>query len=203
MPASAWSRLPDVLFRRFAGRPWEGPWIIPAAVDRLGELIQSDWVILELGSGFSTGWYAARSKHVTSFEDDAEWLAEVSRGLTRAGQTNVDLRHRSLRQFPGQIGDLPDASFDLVVIDSNEEEGIDRVTLLEVAMSKVAPGRYLLFDDSDRADYVRATDRLLGGWEAERFVGLKPHPLTCMETSLFRRPVPFPPRHGRGGEELA
>lgn len=189
MPAGAWFSLPRLLVRRVTGRSWDGPWVVPAARARLDSLIRPDWRVLELGSGASTAWYADRAAHVTSIEDDAGWLEEVRRMLAARRLDNAELVHSPVSGFADRIAALGDASLDLLVVDSNEDDGIDRRDLLRAGRDKVRLGGWVLFDDSDRPTYPGGPETVIPDWHHERFVGLKPHPLTACETSLFQRPA--------------
>ncbi len=188
MPPSAWVRLPVSVLRRATGRADDRPWLVPTAVERLDELIGPDWDVLELGSGSSTAWYARRARSVLSLEDDAEWFAVVTERIANSGLTNIELRQAPVDDFPGVVVDaVADKSFDLLVVDSNDGEQLNRIGLLKALLPRVEAGGYVLLDDSDRAD-VREVDEILAGWPFERFVGIKPYPFTAMETTVYRRP---------------
>jgi predicted O-methyltransferase YrrM len=150
------------------------------AVRFLDRAIRPDWVVLELGSGASTAWFAARAKSVLSFENDPAWHHRVS------GPANCRIELASLVDTLLRVQGMPDDSFDLVVVDSNEEPGVGRVDFARAAVSKVHHGGLFVFDDFDREEY-RPGDSLFAGWEEHRFVGIKGQPLTTLETSIFRR----------------
>ena len=187
MGVSGWVRYPAAWWRARRGRTPERPWIVPAAVGWLGRRIRSDWSVLELGSGRSTVWFAQRAESVLSFEDNEYWYPRTRGRLEELGLSNVDLRLRGVETFPGEIAELPDESFDLVVVDFLEAPSVTRIDALKPAMKKVKPGGLLLLDDSDRPGYAEAYE-LLRGWREKRFVGVKDEWPEACETAVFRRP---------------
>jgi SAM-dependent methyltransferase len=188
MPPSAWLRLPVEIARRLTRRASSGPWMVPAAVSYLGRVIESRWTVFEFGSGASTAWYAERAARVTSLEHDPAWHAEVERRLQSSGATNSDLRLTPIAAFPSAVWEMPDGSFDLIVVDGNDSDTTDRVDCVRCAISKLRPGGLLVLDDSDNPRY-RAVDDLLGKWVVRRFRGMKPYPLVATETTVFRQPA--------------
>lgn len=187
MGVSGWVRYPAAWWRARSGRTPERPWIVPASIGWLRRRIRSDWSLLELGSGRSTVWFARRAGRVLSFEDNEYWYPRTKERLDAGGFLNVELRLRAVEEFPREVAELPDESFDLVVVDFLEAPTTTRIDCLRPAMKKVRPGGYLLLDDSDRPGYAEAFD-LLSGWSFRKFSGVKDEwPLAC-ETGIFRRP---------------
>ncbi len=187
MGAAGWLRYPAAWLRAKSGRVPERPWIVPAAIGWLGRRIRSDWSVLELGSGRSTAWFARRARHLISLEDNEHWYPRTRERLAAAGLSNVDLRLRPVEDFPREVAALPDASFDLVVMDFLEAPGVTRIDALRPAREKVMPGGLLLLDDSDRPGYAEAYE-LLAGWRQRRFTGIKDEWPEACETAIFRRP---------------
>ena len=186
MGVSGWLRYPAAWARAHIGRVPERPWIVPAAIGWLGRRIRADWSVLELGSGRSTPWYARRAGRVLSFEDNAYWAGETRQRLVTAGLENAELRVIEVEEFPAQIAALPEASFDLVVMDFLESPGVTRMDALRPARALVRPGGLLLLDDSDRPGYAEAYE-LLDGWRERRFTGVKDEWPEACETAIFRR----------------
>jgi predicted O-methyltransferase YrrM len=187
MGLSGWLRYPAAWLRAKTGKVPERPWIVPAAIGWLRRRIRSDWSILELGSGRSTVWFARRAGRVLSFEDDQQWRERTAERLEKAELSKVDLRLRPVEDLPGEVAALPDAAFDLIVVDFLEAPTTTRIDVLKPAMEKVRPGSYLLLDDSDRPGYAAAFD-LLAGWKERRFTGLKDEWPEACETTIFQRP---------------
>jgi predicted O-methyltransferase YrrM len=147
--------------------------------------MRPDWRTLELGSGASTAWFAARCAEVISYEDDPSWYEEVRRQLN--GMRNAEVRLAPLDRMPELLSEMEPESFDLVVVDCNENEAVDRMDCLRAGRDLVVPGGLLLLDDSDKEPY-REQGRALEGWPLTRFVGTKRFPLMAVETSIYRRP---------------
>jgi predicted O-methyltransferase YrrM len=187
MGVSGWVRYPAAWWRARSGRTPERPWIVPASIGWLRRRIRSNWSVLELGSGRSTVWFARRAGRVISFEDNEYWYPRTSERLEEAGLSNVDLRLRPVEDLPSEVASLPDASFDLVVVDFLEASEVTRIDCIGPAREKVRPGGYLLLDDSDRPGYAEAFE-LLADWRFRRFTGIKDEWPEACETGIFRRP---------------
>jgi predicted O-methyltransferase YrrM len=187
MPLSGWLRYPAAWWRARRNSTPERPWIVPAAIGFLRRRIRSDWSVLELGAGRSTPWFARRAATVLSFEDNEFW-ADVTRGrLAELGLENAELRQLPVEQFEAAVDALPEAAFDLVVVDFLEAPTVTRVDVLKPAMKRVKPGGLLLLDDSDRPGYAQAFE-LPRGWRFRKFVGVKDGWPEACETGIFRRP---------------
>jgi len=187
MPLSGWLRYPAARWRARGGGMAERPWIVPAAIGFLRRRMRSDWLVLELGAGRSTPWFARRAGTVLSFEDNEFWADQTRERLRELGLENVDLRQMPVEGFATEVDGLRDASFDLVVVDFLEAPAVTRVDVLKPAMKKVRPGGLLLLDDSDRPGYAEAFE-LLAGWRFRKFVGVKDGWPEACETGFFRRP---------------
>jgi predicted O-methyltransferase YrrM len=187
MGLSGWIRYPAAWWRARRGIAPERPWIVPAAIGWLRRRIRSDWSILELGSGRSTVWFARRAGRVLSFEDNRFWADRTREQLEELGLGNAELRIGPVEELAEAVAELPEAAFDLVVVDFLEAPAVTRIDVLTPAMKRVRAGGYLLLDDSDRPGYVKAYE-LLGGWKERRFVGVKDEWPEACETTIFRRP---------------
>jgi predicted O-methyltransferase YrrM len=188
MPISGWIHYPAVWWTARRGETPDRPWIVPAAIGWLRRRLRRDWSILELGAGRSTAWFARRAGRVLSFEDDEFWFEATRERLAKRDLVNVDLRLRSVEEFPREVTALPDDAFDLVVVDFLESPKVTRIDCLKPAMKKVRPCGLLLLDDSDRPGYADAFE-LLAGWRERRFVGVKDEWPEACETTIFRKPV--------------
>lgn len=188
MPLDGWKHLPRALRSRLESRPPSEPWLVHAAVAWLDHLMDPTWYVYEFGSGLSTTWFARRCQYIVSLENDSEWHARTTAEIQAVGLTNCDLRQVPVDDFLREIQAAPDCSLDLVVVDGDESSAVGRVDYALAALSKVKPGRYLVFDDYDKPDY-RRMDEFVCSWEAHRFIGIKSRPLMAVETSVFRRPL--------------
>jgi hypothetical protein len=188
MPLTAWLRVPQALWTRVTPGGNNTPWMVPSAVSHLARIMRNDWNVFEFGSGWSTLWYAERSDKVTSVEDDPHWHALVREKVRERAIVNCDARLVDLKAFAKCVEGFENETFDLVIVDGSEEADGNRLICIQASAPKVKQGGYLVLDDSDRAAY-READRLLKGWTVRRFVGVKPCPLTAVETSVYRRPL--------------
>jgi SAM-dependent methyltransferase len=187
MGISGWARYPAAWWRAKRHITSERPWIVPAAIGWLRRRIRPDWLILELGAGRSTIWFARRAGRVVSFEDNEFWVGHTRDRLQQLELQNVDLRQLPVDRFAAEIAVLPPASFDLVVMDFLESPEVTRIDVLAPAIKRVRPGGLLLLDDSDRPGYAEAF-RLLSDWSFRKFVGVKDDWPEACETGIFRRP---------------
>jgi predicted O-methyltransferase YrrM len=190
LPAAA---IPDALRsirRRFAsGERSDRPWMAPSAITALARLLdRTSSVVLELGSGASTTWFAERAARVESWESEPDWAAEVREQLIRRSLANVELRTVAIDETPRALGAGPTERFDVVVVDCLESANVTRLDCVRAAARLVRPGGCLVLDDSDRP-HLQPAPTLLPDWLAERYLGIKPTPLMAVETTLFRRPV--------------
>jgi len=179
MPVNAFIRLPFTIFERLNGGYKNYPWLVPSAVSWLDKNIQKDWKIFEFGCGYSTIWYAKRCNSITGIDDHLEWFNLIKAKIESSNIGNCDLIFTP-SVSPLSIDDFPNDFFDLVIVDSAES----RIECAIAAVSKIKKGGYLLFDDTDKLEYQNI--EFLKSWNVMRFVGMKPTPLTCVETSIFQ-----------------
>lgn len=67
------------------------PWQVPGSIFKEDEHCRDEDVVLELGSGGSTIFFAKRCKNVISIETDPSWAAVVSNRLNELDIKNVTL----------------------------------------------------------------------------------------------------------------
>jgi predicted O-methyltransferase YrrM len=131
----------------------------PKAIEFLDKVIESQFQILEWGSGGSTAWFAKRAKLVTSVESNREWFERVSHNLKSNHIHNVDYRlievdetlneEQSLKkgQIPPYVSIVhayPENHFDMVIVD-----GAHRNICIHQAPKYIKPGGYLVLDNSN------------------------------------------------------
>lgn len=155
---------------RALGWPW---WTFDAA-QQVSEHLESvgDARVFEWGSGASTLWLAARTAEVHSVEHDPEWAARVQAAapehvvVTTVPPTRPSTGHVVVgSRKPGFEGldfteycaaiDAVSGVFDLIVIDGRAREAC-----LRSAITRLAPGGVIVFDNVDRHRYVEAIDQL-------------------------------------------
>jgi hypothetical protein len=147
--------------------PYDVPWWTFKASDEVAAFLaaQPDARVFEWGSGASTAWLSRRASAVTSVEHDATWAAIVRPVLPDNAVVHVvdpapatGSAGQVLSQKPGFEGldfaqyvaavDDVDGRFDLIVVD-----GRARGACFERAITRLAPGGVLVFDNVDRQRY--------------------------------------------------
>jgi len=180
----------------------ELPWISHRAYLRLDKLVKPHWKVFEFGCGGSTLFLNGKVESMTSVEHDSGWAKVVSEKLE--GNPNFSIQfipedEQGDEEFQSIHGmnesgsyfetyskaasNLPDESLDLLIID-----GRSRPACLKYSHSKVKPGGYLLFDNSNRESYQEAISTFLKDWEREDFKGVTVYDAFFNQTSLFRKP---------------
>lgn len=176
------------------------PWWTFEASDRVARFLATrpQARVFEWGSGASTLWLSRRAGTVTSIEHDAEWGAIVDPVLPDNAVVKVvpprpaagdrdDVRSDK----PGFEGldfsdyvaalDETDVLFDLVVID-----GRARGACFHRAVSRLAPGGVLVFDNVDRERYREAIATSPVAIDVEWTRGLTPALPYPTRTALVR-----------------
>ena len=146
---------------------YDVPWWTFEAADRVAGFLATrpQARVFEWGSGASTVWLSRRAGSVTSIEHDAEWAEMVAPVLPGNAVVRVvppvpavGDPDEELSRKPGFAGldfadyvaavDDTDGTFDLVVVD-----GRARNACFHRALSRLAPGGVLVFDNVDRQRY--------------------------------------------------
>jgi hypothetical protein len=174
--------IPLLVWNRLTGKGKNVPWMAPPAVKHLDQLLSAEDVVLELGAGASTVWFARRTRRVVSLEPNLSWAQRVNETL--AGFPHAEVR-------VGPVGSLfaaalPELRPTVLIVDSSDEPGFARTDAIRLASSGGSLPRVIVLDDSDRARYRSASD-ILGGWSASRFTGFRDKPLRLTETTVFKR----------------
>jgi len=85
------------------------PWQVPGSVYKEDELLKSDDIALEMGTGGSTLFLAARCKKVIAVETDHSWFVEVNKKIKELGISNVHLlyitKQHELERFISECKD--------------------------------------------------------------------------------------------------
>ena len=153
--------------------------------------------VLEWGSGASTIWLGKRSAAVFSIESDAHW-AESVRGSVPPHVTILTptiptvhgpggvrsrrhgFRHLDFTHYVNAIDDIP-GLFDLIVIDGRAREAC-----LDKALTRLAAGGMILFDNTNRHRYRRALEKYTGIVTVISDIGMTPILMWPSETSIVR-----------------
>lgn len=187
------------------------PQINPKAVEFLKGIIRPDWKVFEWGSGQSTVFFARRVAEMVSVEHHPDWMRQISdllsadsleiQYLFRASIPDIGKRDASdplsyrcdegdtadWKGYVSAIEAYPNLYFDLVFVD-----GGARLSCMWHAIPKVAPGGYILLDDSERPWYWKPIVTHLCSWQKREFMSRKGghlHPLS--KATFWRRPCSF------------
>ena len=150
--------------------PYDVPWWTFRASDEVAAFLRAHpgARVFEWGSGASTAWLSRRAGSVTSVEHDAAW-AEIVRPVL-PGNAVVEVvepvpatgrQGEELSEKPGFEGldftayvdaiESAEGAFDLIVVD-----GRARNACFRHAITRLAPGGVLVFDNVDRERYREA-----------------------------------------------
>lgn len=131
------------------------PSLTRQAIRLLTQLIRPGDVGAEWGAGNSTGWFAERSAHLTSFESSPDYYPVVLENLRHRGLRNVDLQliqtewvrdedvlHASDLLVRARA--IPDESLDYALVDM-----APRSCLCAAVMGKLKSGGILVLDNAN------------------------------------------------------
>jgi len=176
------------------------PWLTYPAIEYIKQLDLSDKRVLEYGSGFSTMFWAKRTKSVVSIEDDKAWYEKLKPQLPG----NVNYIHvKDEAEYVGAASKL-ESQFDIIVND-----GIYRLSCAKASRPKLADGGMVILDNSDWVTQTCAfyRDSDLIEVDMAGFTPLNKYPMTT--SFFFSRSVKLKPAHGEqpvlavGGEHLS
>jgi hypothetical protein len=175
--------------------PYDVPWWTFKAADEVTAFLEArpDARVFEWGSGASTAWLSRRAGSVTSVEHDSGWADLVRPVLPRNASVRVvepvpatGRPGEQLSQKSGFEGldfdayvaavDDTDERFDLVVVD-----GRARTSCFRRAVTRLAPGGVLVFDNVDRRRYRDA-------------IAASPVPVDVTWTRGLTPALPYPTR---------
>ena len=175
--------------------PYDVPWWTFKASDEVAAFLASrpDARVFEWGSGASTAWLSRRAGTVTSVEHDAAWARIVRPVLPDNAAVQViepvpasgsPGEEHSLKpgfeelDFAAYVDavDATDGSYDLVVVD-----GRARGACFQRAITRLAPGGVLVFDNVDRERYREA-------------IAASPVPVDVAWTRGLTPALPYPTR---------
>ena len=188
------------------------PWITFGAIRFLKRLLTKEMVVYEFGSGGSTLFFANRVKRVYSVEHDTAWFEKVCVAVEKENYSNwsghvieptidhefsyknpsnpdacisgsPDYKGYSFRGYAESIRRFPDGYFDLVLID-----GRARPSCCKYAYSKVKPGGYIMWDNTERLYYLEWINKLVGKSYRLNFPGPGPYVNFFTQTSVWIKP---------------
>ena len=162
------------------------PWFTYPAIEYIKQLDLSDKRVLEYGSGFSTMFWAKRTKSVVSIEDDKAWYEKLKPQLP----ANVNYIHvNNEQEYVGAVAKL-EGQFDIIIND-----GIYRLSCAKASRPKLADGGIVILDNSDwcaqACAYYRDSDLI--EVDMAGFTPLNAYPMTT--SFFFSRSVKLKPAH--------
>jgi len=172
--------IPSLAWNRMTGKANHTPWMAPRAVMYLDRLLRPEDVLLELGSGDSTAWYARRVHRVVSLEPSSHWAARVRARL--AGHPNAEVREGPVSGT--YLAALSELQPTVLIVDHSDEPRLTRTDAIRAALRNGAQPRVIVLDDSDRGAYAPVAE-LLAHWRTNRFTGFRGQPLRLTETTVF------------------
>ena len=175
------------------------PWFTYPAIEYLNQLDLSHMRVLEFGSGYSTLYWARRTKQVTSIEDNKGWYKRIKQELPK----NVEYIHAGSQDEIIKAAAALAGPFDLIVND-----GVYRYDCAVTSRPKLADGGIVILDNSDwctkTCGYYRDTDLI--EVDMAGFSPLCEYPMTT--SFFFSRSVRLKPAHDHqpvlavGGEKV-
>lgn len=155
------------------------PWYTYPTTEFLSHLDLSRFKVFEYGSGNSTLWWAARTKQVTSVEDDELWYQKIKSSLK---EQNVEYR---LEKNSHKYFTMATDDFQIFIVDGKyRRECLSHI----VNLKKKYNGIMLIFDNSDwYPNTVRFLQEKLG-WMQIDFHGYGPINNYTWTTSIFVNP---------------
>jgi methyltransferase family protein len=166
------------------------PWFTYPAIDFLSQFDYGARRVFEFGSGGSTLFWAARSRHVIAVESDPSWCEYVR--ANAPANCEIILSSDDVQEYAGQIcGRQP---FDVIVVDGVGEA---RPMCCRKALEHVKPGGMIILDNSDL--WLKSASILRdAGLIQVDFTGFAPLTAHAHTTSAFlTRDFNFQPLDGR------
>lgn len=116
-------------------------------------------IMLELGSGYSTAWFAKKCFELITFETEYKWVKEIKKDLNAKQITNVQMVEAfpTTTRFGSAIINMVMDPVDLILVDCREDL---RFAGLISSWQVLKDGCWLLFDDAQRPRHKESLDWL-------------------------------------------
>lgn len=151
------------------------PWFTYGAINFLDQQQLQGLRVFEFGTGNSTLYWVRRGCEVRAVEADENWANYVRSNTV--GKAEI-LHVGEIANYPSAILDF-DNLFDIIIVD-----GADRPACAEKAVQKLAPGGYIILDNSEAYSGTAARLRDAGLVQVD-FIGPAPLIHTWQATSFF------------------
>ena len=119
------------------------PWFTYPSIEYLKQLDLKNFNCLEWGCGNSTFFFAQKTKHITSIEDNIEWYQIVNNRINEYGISNIELlfAKNEKEYISPQIGN----KYDIIIIDGNY-----RKECIETSINLFSGKGFIILDNSNR-----------------------------------------------------
>lgn len=165
------------------------PWLVYDAIRELRRLVGPTTRILEIGGGNSTLWFLDQGATVVSVETSDDWARTIEGRATQRGTVDrLTLRVLSGESALSFVRNQPDASFDLLLVDSLADTsggGNWRPDFVDAGRGKVRPGGYVVLDNSDHPQNWAARETMRNVKETV-FTGFTPMGLCVDQTTFWK-----------------
>jgi hypothetical protein len=159
------------------------PWYNYKIIEFLNKQNLKNLEIFEFGCGYSTLFYAQKSKFVTSIESRFEWQEKILNlaELNNLSNLKITLHNKLFGvDFASSIK-VQDRNFDLIVCDS-----FDRVNCVRNSLQKVSNDGVILLDNSERDKYQIIFKEMLDlNWYSITFSDLGPCRIKPSSSTIF------------------
>ncbi len=145
------------------------PWLTYPSIEYLSNLDLSKETVFELGSGYSTLWFAGRSKKVYSVEADYTWYEKIFKEVSSFDNVELNLvdDNHGLEIYEGI------EKSDLILIDGLDREKAIDFIIENIDISKI---KCLVVDNSDWESILKKIQEFVefSQWVDFEFVGFGP-----------------------------
>jgi len=159
------------------------PWLTYPSIEYLRNLDLTNETIFELGSGFSTLWFAKRSKKVFSVETDELWYNKIVGELSSFDNVEIDLVNEN---HGNEIFKGIEES-DLIFIDGLDREDALDYIIKNIDISKI---KCIVVDNSEWESVFKKIQQFVeySKWVDFEFVGFGPINRYVWSTHVLMNP---------------
>jgi len=152
------------------------PWYTYSAIEYINQLDLKDKTVFEYGSGYSSLFFARKTKNVVSIEDNKEWFEKIDENKPE----NLNILYKKDKEEYLSSLDKMNKKFDIIVIDASY-----RLDCCDHIKNNLNNGGIVILDNSDWyndcASYLRDKLNLI----QVDFSGIGPINNYTWVTSLF------------------
>jgi predicted O-methyltransferase YrrM len=125
----------------------ESPWIVPGASKFLATMLTGDELVLDIGIGASTLFFARRCRFVDGIETNKKWIDKVlstayAHGLDKEIEVTTAAGQLQMEKC---ISEIENQKYNIISVDT--VWGFDRSAFLKLAIPKLKPNGTLLLDN--------------------------------------------------------